>query len=91
MKVRPNPISLIVALLVTLPAWTAPLLVGARADAAADKPQYGAYGLDTDGMDKATKPGDGFFRYAGGAWVDRTVIPADKAGYSLRLSMSDTT
>jgi len=90
-KVRPNPISLIVALLVTLPAWTAPLLVGARADAAADKPQYGAYGLDTDGMDKATKPGDGFFRYAGGAWVDRTVIPADKAGYSLRLAMSDTT
>jgi putative endopeptidase len=83
-KFRPNPIPLFLALSMILVATP-----GARADAG--KPQYGAYGLDTDGMDKATKPGDGFFRYAGGAWVDRTVIPADKAGYSLRLAMSDTT
>jgi len=79
-----------IALLLTAVAPLAPA-GSAHAQSDAGKPQYGVYGLDTDGMDKATKPGDGFFRYAGGAWVDRTVIPADKAGYSLRLAMSDLT
>ena len=43
---------------------------------AADKPQYGAWGFDTAGMDTHTKPGDDFFRYASGAWLDKAVIPA---------------
>ncbi len=55
------------------------------------KPQYGAWGLDIAGADKATKPGDDFFRYANGTWLDKTEIPADKPGYSLRLAMSDLT
>src|SRR6476659_7688696 len=55
------------------------------------KPQYGAWGFDTDGADVKTKPGDDFFRYANGAWLDRTEIPADKPGYSLRLAMTDLT
>src|SRR3569623_1309917 len=40
-------------------------------------------------MDKATKPGDDFFRYANGAWLDRTPLPADKPGMSLRILESD--
>lgn len=52
-------------------------------------PQYGAFGLDLSAMDASAKPGDDFFRYANGAWVDKTPIPADKAAYSLRLAMSD--
>jgi putative endopeptidase len=55
------------------------------------KPQYGAWGFDTDGADLKTKPGDDFFRYANGTWLDRTQIPADKPGYSLRLAMTDLT
>jgi putative endopeptidase len=55
------------------------------------KPQYGAWGFDIAGADKATKPGDDFFRYANGAWLDKTEIPADKAAYSLRLAMTDLT
>src|SRR5690348_2650425 len=55
------------------------------------KPLYGAWGLDVAGADKATKPGDDFFRYANGTWLDKTDIPADKPGYSLRLAMSDLT
>src|ERR1043166_8999310 len=55
------------------------------------KPQYGAWGFDTKGADLKTKPGDDFFRYANGAWLDRVQIPADKPGYSLRLAMSDLT
>src|ERR1041385_4536073 len=55
------------------------------------KPQYGAWGFDTEGADLKTRPGDDFFRYANGAWLDRVQIPADKPGYSLRLAMSDLT
>ena len=41
------------------------------------KPQYGAWWFDTDGADLKAKPGDDFFRYANGAWLDRVQIPAD--------------
>ena len=44
----------------------------------AGKPQYGAWGFDAAGEDTSVKPGDDFFRYANGAWLDRTQIPADK-------------
>src|ERR1700722_2229982 len=57
---------------------------------AADKPQYGSWGFDATGVDARVKPGDDFFRHANGAWLDRTVIPADKPGWSLRLAMTDT-
>jgi putative endopeptidase len=56
------------------------------------KPQYGSWGFDSAGSDmKITKPGDDFFRFANGTWLDKTAIPADKPGYSLRLIMTDTT
>jgi putative endopeptidase len=55
------------------------------------KPQYGRWGFDTAGADLKAKPGDDFFRYANGAWLDRVQIPADKPAYSLRLAMSDLT
>ena len=57
----------------------------------APKPQYGTFGLDTAGGDPATKPGDNFFRYANGTWLDHVQIPADKPAYSLRLAMTDLT
>jgi putative endopeptidase len=59
--------------------------------AAADqpKPQYGAWGYDSAGMDGKTKPGDDFFRYANGAWLDKAQIPADKPAVSFRLQMTD--
>jgi putative endopeptidase len=57
----------------------------------AAKPQYGSWGFDSAGADMAKKPGDDFFRYASGAWLDRVQIPADKPAYSLRLAMTDAT
>jgi putative endopeptidase len=36
-------------------------------------------GIDLAGMDHAVKPGDDFFRYANGSWVQRTQIPADRS------------
>ncbi len=55
------------------------------------KPQYGAWGYDIAGADLKTRPGDDFFRYANGTWLDKTKIPADKSAYSLRLAMTDRT
>jgi putative endopeptidase len=64
----------------------------AAAPAVAQSPttlKYGAWGIDLAGRDEGVKPGDNFFRYANGAWLDRTVIPADKSAATLRLLMTD--
>jgi putative endopeptidase len=55
------------------------------------KPVYGAWGFDSAGEDRATNPGDDFFRFANGAWLDRMQIAPDKSGVSLRQMMSDRT
>ncbi len=60
--------------------------VGATAE-----PIYGAWGLDTTGMDANTSPGDDFFRYANGTWLAHAQIPADKPAVSFRLQMTDRT
>ena len=56
-----------------------------------DKPEFGAWGLDIGAMDKQVLPGNDFNRYASGAWLARTQIPADKPMASLRYLMSDRT
>jgi putative endopeptidase len=38
----------------------------------------GAWGVDLTARDESVKPGDDFFRYANGAWMQRTQIPADR-------------
>jgi len=64
-------------------------LAAGSAQAQSTTLKYGTWGFDLAGRDLATKPGDDFFRYANGAWLDRTAIPSDKPGVSLRLLMSD--
>ncbi|PMQ06636.1 Neutral endopeptidase [Dyella sp. AD56] len=61
------------------------------ADASTGKPHYGAWGFDQAGGDTSVKPGNDFFRYANGTWLDHTPIPADKPAVSLRLAMTDLT
>jgi putative endopeptidase len=65
------------------------LIAGAQDAQTSDKPQYGAWGLDLSAMDKRVPPGDDFNRFASGAWLARTQIPADKPMASLRYLMSD--
>src|SRR5271165_4289791 len=55
------------------------------------KPVIGAWGFDTAAMDQTIRPGDDFFRYANGAWLDRAVIPPDKFAATRRLEMTDRT
>ena len=50
----------------------------ATADAG-DKPL--GSGLVLENMDKSVHPGDDFFAYMNGAWVDQTEIPSDRSTY----------
>lgn len=58
---------------------TALVVVGAAV--AADKPEFGAFGLDTAAMDRSVKPGDDFFGYMNGGWVKTAQIPADRSSW----------
>ena len=41
-------------------------------------PAIGPWDVDLAGMDRTEKPGDDFFRYAGGTWMKETPIPSDR-------------
>jgi putative endopeptidase len=51
--------------------------------------EYGPWGVDLNGMDSSTKPGDDFFRYANGAWYDRTRIAPDRDSNGVDRILSD--
>ena len=70
------------------PAEVAPIAPEAPAPVA-PKPQYGAFGIDTAGMDKSVAPGDDFFEYANGLWAKNTPIPPDKARYGMFNVLDD--
>ena len=61
----------------------APPKVAAPAAAAAATPaEIPPWGLDLGARDTAVKPGDDFYRYADGHWLDSHQIPADRARWS---------
>ena len=47
----------------------------------APKVELGPWGVELQNRNLAIKPGDDFFRYVNGGWIDKTAIPADKASY----------
>lgn len=53
-------------------------------------PQVGSFGFDVSGMDRTVAPGDDFFRYAVGQWVDRTEIPADRSNITSFAVIAET-
>ncbi|RST30820.1 M13 family peptidase [Sphingomonas ginkgonis] len=57
--------------------------------AAAPKPQYGSFGVDTAGMDRAVQAGDNFYQFANGTWARTTQIPADKSNYGMFTVLDD--
>ncbi len=54
---------------------------GGGAPASLASPKYGTWGFDLSGMDASVKPGDDFFKFANGKWLERTEIPADRTNY----------
>jgi putative endopeptidase len=57
------------------PAWADSPPAEAKPAAA----HFGSWGVDLSTRDLSVKPGDDFQRYASGKWLDKTVIPADRA------------
>ena len=46
-------------------------------------------GPDLAGMDRSVKPGNDFFSYANGTWVEKTKIPADRSNYGTFSILSE--
>ncbi len=65
-----------------LTASSAALLAGYATSSAAQGRRaaaaIGAWGIDLTARDMGVNPGDDFFRYANGAWLERTEIPGDR-------------
>jgi putative endopeptidase len=57
----------------------------ARGNQAAEE----SHGVVGGNMDPAVKPGDDFFRYCNGAWIAKTVIPADRPSVSMFATLAD--
>ena len=53
------------------------------ANTEAGQPSIGAFGFDLAGMDRSVEPGDDFFEFANGAWLDAAEIPADRSNYGM--------
>jgi putative endopeptidase len=72
----------------SLPATTSPAAAPPTASAAAPA-VIGHFGIDLSAGNSHVKPGDDFFAYANGAWVDSFVIPADHASYGPFNTLDD--
>ena len=61
---------------------TEPETVQVADTTSASDPVLGSFGIATEHMDTSVDPGDDFFRYVNGTWLDTTEIPADRSRYS---------
>jgi predicted metalloendopeptidase len=52
-------------------------------------PVIAPWGYPLDALDRATTPGDDFFRFANGGWLDATPIPSDRSGTGFSIIMRD--
>src|SRR5262245_53553700 len=75
------------ALLGLVPAACRPA-AETRAPAAAASPA-GVHGLDTAAIDRSVDPGDDFYKFANGTWLDKTEIPADRSTWGPSEAMTD--
>jgi putative endopeptidase len=64
-------------------------LVLSSAAGAQGAPVYRPSGFDLSAIERSIKPGDDFFQYANGAYLARSVIPADRPTVSRRFEMTD--
>ena len=50
-------------------------------NAASLTPELGSFGIDLSHQDQKTRPGDDFFRFTNGHWLDTYELPADRSNY----------
>jgi putative endopeptidase len=59
------------------------------ASAAPEPAQIAPWGLDLTSHDASVKPGDDFFRYADGKWLDTNRIPPDRTSWGAFVELAD--
>ena len=64
---------------------------GAPAASPDGQAQFGPFGLDLTAEDKSVKPGDDFYRYANGHWLDTQKIPADRTRWGAGDQLAERT
>ncbi len=57
-------------------------------DAETKKPELGSWGVDLTARNTDVKPGNDFYHYANGHWLDTFEIPADLPGYGSFTSLT---
>ncbi|WP_419722868.1 M13 family metallopeptidase [Sphingobium aromaticivastans] len=60
-----------------------------QAQGVSNRPAYGAFGFDGEGMDPQARPGDDFYLYANGHWAVTTDVPADRSSYGAFAILED--
>jgi putative endopeptidase len=81
-------------LVVVCPFFILPTVLAASQAASPQtqtRQQSKAYGIAVANMDGAVKPGDDFYGYANRNWIERTVIPSDRASVSVFSMLEDLT
>ncbi|HEX8440994.1 M13 family metallopeptidase [Archangium sp.] len=71
------------------PTQVTPPPAAPAAPAPGQKPTYGSFGVDTAGMDKSVAPGDSFYRFVNGTWLEKTEIPADRSSYGMFTRLAE--
>lgn len=56
---------------------------------ASSGPELGTFGVDLSFQDPDTLPGDDFFRFANGGWLDTFELPADRSSYGSFTVLGD--
>jgi putative endopeptidase len=77
-------IGLLGSTILAFSAITTPVFAAPPAAAAAG-PRYGSYGVDPSAM----KPGDDFFRYVNGTWIDTAEIAPDRTSAGVSVVLAD--
>jgi putative endopeptidase len=52
-------------------------------------PELGTWGFDLAGMNTQIRPGQSFYQYANGTWLETTPIPEDKSNYGMFTALQD--
>jgi putative endopeptidase len=71
------------------PAAEAPATAGGPSPDLTQAPTMGKWGFDLSGRDTAVKPGDDFYDYANGTYVEKLQIPADRARFGAFDMLAD--
>lgn len=73
--------------------WIAmPAMLGTackQSDGKSSEPGARTVFFDKSGMDTTVRPGDDFFKYASGAWIKKTEIPASETGWGSFFTLYD--